>query len=193
MQWVHRISKANPVGARGAEHRAAGRRLGRRAAAAAGRHAAGDRRQAGHAVSRGRARGRQQEQVAVTVWRANGEKTLQVQTATAVRARSRSGGANGPAPRCRRRIAPSARNAASRREGVYVAYFEFGSPASRYGLVPGRRIVEVDGQPTPDLDCLSAAGQRPRRPLLAAHQDARLERCARGDHSQARPALLAGL
>lgn len=38
------------------------------------------------------------------------------------------------------------------REGVFVAYFGFGSPASRYGLSPGRRIVEVDGVPTPDLD-----------------------------------------
>jgi len=38
------------------------------------------------------------------------------------------------------------------REGVFVAYFAFGSPASRYGLSPGRRIVEVDGKPTADLD-----------------------------------------
>ncbi|HEX7046024.1 MAG TPA: trypsin-like peptidase domain-containing protein [Gammaproteobacteria bacterium] len=38
------------------------------------------------------------------------------------------------------------------REGVFVAYFGFGSPASRYGLTPGRRIVEVDGKATPDLD-----------------------------------------
>lgn len=37
-------------------------------------------------------------------------------------------------------------------EGVYIGYFAYGSPATRYGLFPGRRIVEVDGQPTPDLD-----------------------------------------
>ncbi len=36
--------------------------------------------------------------------------------------------------------------------GVYVATYVFGSPATRYGLYPGRRIVEVDGTPTPDLD-----------------------------------------
>ena len=37
-------------------------------------------------------------------------------------------------------------------QGVYVAYFDFGSPATRFGLYPGQRIVEVDGTPTPDLD-----------------------------------------
>lgn len=36
--------------------------------------------------------------------------------------------------------------------GVYVSYFAYGSPASRYGLFAGRRIVEVDGIPTPDID-----------------------------------------
>jgi len=36
--------------------------------------------------------------------------------------------------------------------GVYVAYFSYGSPATRYGLWAGRRVVEVDETPTPDLE-----------------------------------------
>jgi len=49
-------------------------------------------------------------------------------------------------------------------EGVYVSYFAYGSPATRYGLFPGRRIVEVDGVPTPDLDAfLKAVTGRPDR------------------------------
>ena len=35
-------------------------------------------------------------------------------------------------------------------EGVFVAFFYYGSPA-------GRRITEVDGQPTPDLDAFIKA------------------------------------
>ncbi len=49
-------------------------------------------------------------------------------------------------------------------EGIFVAYFNYGSPASRHGLYAGRRIVEVDGEPTPDLDTfLSAVGGREDR------------------------------
>ena len=36
-------------------------------------------------------------------------------------------------------------------EGVYVAFFSYGSPATRYGLWAGRRVMEVDDTPTPDL------------------------------------------
>lgn len=42
-------------------------------------------------------------------------------------------------------------------EGVFVAYFSYGSPATRYQLWAGRRIVEVDGRPTPDLDAFITA------------------------------------
>jgi len=48
--------------------------------------------------------------------------------------------------------------------GVYVGYFAYGSPATRYGLYPGRRIVEVDGVPTPDIDTfLKVVTGRPDR------------------------------
>jgi membrane-associated protease RseP (regulator of RpoE activity) len=40
---------------------------------------------------------------------------------------------------------------------VFVAYFSYGSPATRFQLFAGRRIVEVDGKPTPDLDTFIAA------------------------------------
>ncbi len=41
--------------------------------------------------------------------------------------------------------------------GVYVSNFAYGSPSTRYGLWAGRRIMEVDGKPTPDLDAFLAA------------------------------------
>jgi len=42
-------------------------------------------------------------------------------------------------------------------QGVFVAYYLYGSPASRSALWAPRRIVEVDGKPTPDLDAFLAA------------------------------------
>ena len=51
--------------------------------------------------------------------------------------------------------------------GVFVGYFSYGSPATRYQLWAGRRIVEVDGQPTPDLDAfIKAVSGRPDRSSL---------------------------
>ncbi|MGH8278615.1 MAG: trypsin-like peptidase domain-containing protein [Gammaproteobacteria bacterium] len=41
-------------------------------------------------------------------------------------------------------------------EGLLVNFFNFGSPAARYGLTPGLRIVSVDGELTPDVDSFIA-------------------------------------
>ena len=52
-------------------------------------------------------------------------------------------------------------------EGVYVAWYAWGSPAHRYGLAATRRIVSVDGRATPDLDVfLEAVAARPDRGSL---------------------------
>jgi len=51
--------------------------------------------------------------------------------------------------------------------GVFVSFFFYGSPATHYGLYAGRRIIEVDGQPTPDLDAfLKAVHGKPDRASL---------------------------
>ncbi|TLZ07777.1 MAG: PDZ domain-containing protein [Gammaproteobacteria bacterium] len=103
------------------------------------------------------------ESVQVTVWRGQGEQTLEVPTAelpgTDIDRLVEWAGATLQAPHramsVQRGIAPV---------GVYVAYFSYGSPATRYGLYPGRRIMEVDGEPTPDLDSfLKAVTGRPDR------------------------------
>lgn len=41
---------------------------------------------------------------------------------------------------------------AAPREGAYIAWYWYGSPAARGGVRPTQRILEVQGQPTPDLD-----------------------------------------
>jgi membrane-associated protease RseP (regulator of RpoE activity) len=104
--------------------------------------------------------------VTVTVWRDGEEKFVPLETATLTgRDIDRVvmwGGATLQAPHrgmfTQRGIPP---------EGVYVGYFAYGSPATRYGLFPGRRIVEVDGIPTPDLDAfLKVVSGRPDRSAL---------------------------
>ena len=104
--------------------------------------------------------------VAVTVWRGHSEQTINVDTVelpgTDVDRIVLWAGATLQAPHramsAQRGIPPV---------GVYVGYFSYGSPATRYGLFPGRRIVEVDGIPTPDLDAfLGVVTGRPDRSSL---------------------------
>ena len=105
-------------------------------------------------------------EVQATVWRQDGEKVLTIKTAalpgTDVDRLVSWAGATLQAPHraisAQRSIAP---------EGVYIAWFAYGSPATRYGLGPGRRIVEVDGEPTPDLDSfIKVVGGRADRASL---------------------------
>jgi S1-C subfamily serine protease len=93
----------------------------------------------------------QKPSVSVTVWRDGAEKTFTMQT-VALNGRDLDrlviwAGATLQAPHramaAQRGIAPY---------GVFVSFFFYGSPATHYGLYAGRRIVQVDGQPTPDLD-----------------------------------------
>jgi len=50
---------------------------------------------------------------------------------------------------------PVAQQRGQPRSGVYVSYWWQGSPAGRHRLRPLRRIVSVDGIPTPDLDAFA--------------------------------------
>jgi len=108
----------------------------------------------------------QKPEVSVTVWRDGAEKTLALKTSEL------SGrdidrvliwaGATLQAPHramaAQRGIAPY---------GVFVSFFFYGSPATRYGLYAGRRITEVDGQPTADLDAfIKAVRGKPDRSSL---------------------------
>ncbi len=104
--------------------------------------------------------------VSVTVWRDGAEKSLQMKT-VALNGRDIDrvliwAGATLQAPHramaAQRGIAPY---------GVFVSFFFYGSPSTHYGLYAGRRITEVDGQPTPDLDAfIRAVSGKPDRASL---------------------------
>jgi pro-apoptotic serine protease NMA111 len=104
--------------------------------------------------------------VAVTVWRDGAEKTLRLNT-VALNGRDIDrvliwAGATLQAPHramaAQRGIAPY---------GVFVSFFFYGSPATHFGLYAGRRITEVNGQPTPDLDAfIKAVSGKPDRASL---------------------------
>ncbi|HEY4969500.1 MAG TPA: PDZ domain-containing protein, partial [Steroidobacteraceae bacterium] len=108
----------------------------------------------------------QKPQVKVTVWRDGAEKTLEMNS-VALDGRGIDrvviwAGATLQAPHramaAQRGIAPY---------GVFVSFFFYGSPATHYGLYAGRRITEVDGQPTADIDAfIKAVGGKPDRASL---------------------------
>ncbi len=108
----------------------------------------------------------QSPDVKVSVWRDGSEKTLQMKT-VALDGRDIDrvliwAGATLQAPHramaAQRGIAPY---------GVFVSFFFYGSPATHYGLYAGRRITEVDGQPTADLDAfIRAVSGKPDRASL---------------------------
>lgn len=101
-------------------------------------------------------RATQKSQVALSLWRDGAERTLKLDTVEYdgrdIDRLVQWAGATLQAPH---------RALAAQHDiplqGVFVAYYLYGSPASRYGLAPPRRIVEVDGEPTPDLDAFLAA------------------------------------
>jgi pro-apoptotic serine protease NMA111 len=108
----------------------------------------------------------QKPQVRVSVWRDGAAKTLEMQS-VALNGRDLNrvviwAGATLQAPHramaAQRGIAPY---------GVFVSFFFYGSPATHYGLYAGRRITEVDGQPTADIDAfIKAVGGKPDRASL---------------------------
>jgi S1-C subfamily serine protease len=108
----------------------------------------------------------QNPEVKVTVWRNGAEKALQLRP-VALDGQDIDrvliwAGATLQAPHramaAQRGIAPF---------GVFVSFFFYGSPATHYGLYAGRRITEVDGQPTADLDAfIKAVSGKPDRASL---------------------------
>ena len=101
-------------------------------------------------------RAAQRPVVKLTLWRNGGELSLEVPTValsgTDIDRIVLWAGATLQAPQralaAQRGVAPN---------GVFVSYFLYGTPAARYGLWMGRRIIEVDGKPTPDLDAFLGA------------------------------------
>ena len=98
----------------------------------------------------------QKPEVTVTVWRNGEARDIELQTAALdgrgiTRAVSWAGALLQDPHRAmaaQRGIDPY---------GVYIAFFSYGSPATRYGLWAGRRVVEVDETPTPDLQAFVEA------------------------------------
>ena len=92
----------------------------------------------------------QKPEVVVTVWRNDVVQDLTIKTeALSGRGIDRAVSWAGALLQDPHRAMAAQRGIAT--DGVYVAYFSYGSPATRYGLWAGRRVVEVNETPTPDL------------------------------------------
>ena len=92
----------------------------------------------------------QKPEVVVTVWRNDKELEFTIETAAlSGRGIDRAVSWAGALLQDPHRAMAAQRGIAT--DGVYVAYFSYGSPATRYGLWAGRRILEVNETPTPDL------------------------------------------
>jgi S1-C subfamily serine protease len=100
-------------------------------------------------------------EVALTLWRNGAERTLTLQTAV-LNGRDVErvlvwAGATLQSPH-----RPMAAQRGIEPNGVFIAFFMYGSPAARYKLWAGRRITEVDGIPVTDLDAfIRAVSGRP--------------------------------
>ncbi|MDH3350055.1 MAG: trypsin-like peptidase domain-containing protein [Gammaproteobacteria bacterium] len=93
----------------------------------------------------------QKPTVTVTVWRDGKAVDLQVETA-ALDGRGIDRAVSWAGALLQDPHRPMAAQRGIDPYGVYVAFFSYGSPATRYGLWAGRRVVEVDETPTPDLE-----------------------------------------
>ena len=92
----------------------------------------------------------QKPEVVVTIWRNGDVQDVSIQTAAlSGRGIDRAISWAGALLQDPHRAMAAQRGIAT--DGVYVAYFSYGSPATRYGLWAGRRVVEVNDTPTPNL------------------------------------------
>ncbi len=92
----------------------------------------------------------QKPEVVVTVWRNDAVQELTMKTAAlSGRGIDRAMSWAGALLQDPHRAMAAQRGVAT--NGVYVAYFNYGSPSTRYGLWAGRRVVEVNETPTPNL------------------------------------------
>ncbi|MGI9200076.1 MAG: PDZ domain-containing protein, partial [Woeseiaceae bacterium] len=92
----------------------------------------------------------QKESVVVTVWRNGAAKDIEVATA-ALDSRGIDRAVSWAGALLQDPHRPMAAQRGVEPDGVYIAFFSYGSPATRYGLWAGRRLVEVNETPTPNL------------------------------------------